>query len=431
MMKVKKNKGALMLSPNLEKMNTGQPGTGRREFLKTSALGLLFMNYGWNPWHDELQSTFFPDKPAQAAPFIMESAPGAETVINGRRYLYFGGTGYFGLHGNPEMIRTGIEAFKKYGMHSGTTRSGFGNNPVLLDVEKRIAEFFGGEASVYYVSGYFNNLVLAQGLADQFDVAFVDETAHFSVKDGIYTTRKPVVFFKHRDPEDLKKKLETELKPGQRPLLMTDGVFPTFGAIAPVPEYVKALEPYDGIMALDDSHAVGVLGQRGLGTYEYFGLSSSDRRYLAGTLSKAFGGHGGFIPASAKFIQHIRDGVGAYSGSSPTPTPIAAAAGKGIDLVAAHPEWRQKLWKNVALAKSGIRKLGFEMNDTPVPIVTWVMKSADEMKKVQKELLDRGIAVAYLKYVGAPAGGVLRATIFSTHSPQQINRLLEELKKLV
>lgn len=420
-----------MISCDLEKQEENKPKTSRREFLKTSALGLLFMNYGWGTWGEEVQATLYPERPSQTVPFIMESAPGAETVINGRKYLYFGGTGYFGLHGNPEMIQTGIEAFKKFGTHSGTTRSGFGNNPVLLDVEKKIAEFFGAEASVYFVSGYFNNLFLAQGLADQFDVAFLDETAHFSVKDGIFTTRKPVVFFKHCDAEDLTKKLKTELKPGQRPLVMTDGVFPTFGTIAPVPEYVKAVEPYDGIIALDDSHAVGVLGKQGRGTYDYFGLSSSDRLYFAGTLSKAFGGHGGFIPASAKLIQHIRDSVGAYSGASPTPTPIAAAAGKGIEIVVNHPEWREKLWKNVARAKSGIRKLGFEMNDTPVPIVTWVMKSADEMKKVQKELLNKGIAVAYLKYVGAPAGGVLRATIFSTHTPEQINRLLEELKKLV
>jgi len=78
-----------------------------------------------------------------------------------------------------------------------------------------------------------------------------------------------------------------------------------------------------------------------------------------------------------------------------------------------------------------MKKLGFEMNDNPVPIVTWVMKSADDMKKIQKELLAKGIAVALLKYVGAPAGGVLRASIFSEHTTEQIDRLLDELKRFV
>jgi glycine C-acetyltransferase/8-amino-7-oxononanoate synthase len=405
--------------------------TTRRAFLRNSTLGLLFAPYSLRAFAEELGLE--PDQlPAgQTVPFVMDSAPGAETVINGRKYVYFGGTGYFALHGNAEMIRTGIEAFGKYGMHSATTRSGFGNNPVLLDAEKKLAGYFGTEEALYYVSGYFNGLMMAQGLADQFDLAFVDDTAHFSVKDGIYSTRKPVVFYKHRDPSDLRSKLMSELKAGQRPLVITDGVFPTFGVIAPVPEIVKELEPYNGILCLDDAHAVGVLGPNGRGTCEYFGLKPGDKLIMSGTLSKAFGGHGGFVPASAAFIQKIKQTVGAYSGASSTPTPIAAASAKGIELVQSHPEWREKLRHNVARIKKGMRKLGFDAGDSPMPIVTWTLQSADEMKKVQKELLDRGIAVAYLKYVGAPSGGVLRASIFSTHIDAHIDQLLEELKKLV
>jgi 8-amino-7-oxononanoate synthase len=403
----------------------------RRAFLRTSALSLLIAPYSLRAFAEELGLE--PDElPAgQTVPFVMDSAPGPETVINGRKYVYFGGTGYFALHGNAEMIKTGIEAFGKYGMHSATTRSGFGNNPVLLDAERKIAAYFGTEDAVYYVSGYFNGLMMAQGLADQFDLAFLDETAHFSVKDGVHSTRKPVVFYKHRDPSDLRSKLKSELKAGQRPVVFTDGVFPTFGVIAPVPEIVKELEPYNGILCLDDAHAVGVLGANGRGTYEHFGLKPGDTRIMSGTLSKAFGGHGGFIPASAAFIQKIRQTVGAYSGASPTPTPIAAASAKGIELVQSHPEWREKLRRNVARVKKGMRQLGFDVGDSPMPIVTWALASADAMKKVQKELLDRGIAVAYSTYVGAPSGGVLRASIFSAHTDAHIDRLLEELKKLV
>ncbi len=401
--------------------------TTRRDFLKTSALGILLMKTGL----DAAEEYAAPVDPAtgQAAPFIMESAPGAETVINGRKYLYFGGTGYFGLHGNAEMMKAGIEAFKQ-GTHSATTRSGFGNNPVLLDVEKRLADYFGTEDSVYFVSGYFNALFLAQALASEYDVAFIDETSHFSIRDGIRTTGKPVFVFRHRDPDDLRAKLKAELKAGQRPLVMTDGVFPTFGEIAPVPELVQALEPYDGILALDDAHAVGVLGERGRGTLEHFGVSGG-RLHYAGTLSKAFGGHGGFLPASAALIKRIKESVGAYSGASPTPTPIAAASAKGLELVKAHPEWRRRLRENTARAKAGLRALGFDVKDTPVPIVTWTLKTAEMMKKAQAALMEKGIAVAYLKYVGAPAGGVLRATIFSTHTPAQIDLLLGELKRIV
>src|SRR4030042_4089823 len=113
--------------------------TTRRAFLRNSTLSLLFAPSSRRACAEELGLEPEELPAGQAVPFVRDSAPGAETVINGRKYTYFGGTGYFALHGNPEMIRTGIEAFGKYGLHSATTRSGFGNNPVLLDAARTIA----------------------------------------------------------------------------------------------------------------------------------------------------------------------------------------------------------------------------------------------------------------------------------------------------
>jgi 8-amino-7-oxononanoate synthase len=401
---------------------------GRREFLAKSLAGLLVLNSSFG-------RLFAADEPplGDAFPygdgFVMESAPGPETVINGRRCLYFGGTGYFALHGHPEVVEAGVAAFRKYGCHSATSRTGFGNTPVQIELERKIAEYFGTEDSIHFVSGYLDNLFLVQALKAKAGAIFIDETAHFSIRDAVTSALLPVHTFKHRDPEDLARQLKAELKAGDIPLVMTDGIFPTFGLIAPVPEYLKVLEPYQGYLCLDDSHSVGVLGPNGRGTYEHFGVQS-DRCFFAGTMSKAFGGHGGFIPASKAFIDHIKATCGAYPGATPSPTPAMAASLKGLEIVKREPQRRERLRRNVARMKNGMKGLGFEMNDTPVPIVTWLMTSADDMKKVQKELFARGIAVALLKYVGAPAGGVLRASIFSEHTSEQIDRLLSELKRL-
>ena len=405
----------------------------RRDFFKKSGAALLFLN---SPFRHLLGDDFDPFSAAQSQPsaapgiFIMEGPPGPETVINGKRYIYFGGTGYFALQGHPDVIEAGIAAFRKYGVHPATSRTGFGNCPVQLDLERKIAEYFGTEDSLHFVSGYLDNLFQVQALKEQIDVVFIDETAHFSIKDAVYSALKPVIMFRHRDPEDLSKKLKETLKPGQVPLLMTDGIFPTMGVIAPVPDYLKIIEPYNGFICLDDSHSVGVLGPNGRGTYEHFGLKS-DRLYYAGTMSKAFGGHGGFIPGTKKYIQYIKDHCGAFAGATPSPTAAMAASAKGLEIVKNHPEMRDRLRKNVAMVKSGMKKLGFEMNDNPVPIVTWTMKSGDDMKKIQLELMSRGVAVAYTKYVGAPPSGALRASIFSEHKPEHINKLLEEVGKLV
>ncbi len=402
---------------------------GRRAFLKQSAAALFLMD----PALAYLSAEDF-DLPTSSpayygSMFVMESAPGPETVINGKRCIYFGGTGYFGLQGNPEVIEAGIAAYRKFGVHSATSRTGFGHNPVIIELEKRIAEYFGTEDSLHFVSGYLDNLFLVQAFRDKVDAVFIDETSHFSIKDAVYSAHKPVLMFRHRDPGDLAAQLKANLKPGQVPLVMTDGIFPTFGVIAPVPDYVKAIEPYQGILCLDDSHSVGVLGPKGRGTYDHFGVSS-DRCFFAGTMSKAFGGHGGFIPGSKAFINHIKATCGAYPGATPSPTPAAASSLAGMEIVMREPQRRERLRRNVKMAKDGLRNLGFEMNDNPVPIVTWVMKSTQDMKKIQKELIDRGVAVAYTNYVGAPAGGALRASIFSEHTPEHINRLVDEMKRL-
>jgi 8-amino-7-oxononanoate synthase len=405
------------------------PVPGRREFLAKSFAAVLALN----PALERLFAADGSEAHEAGLPpggFVMESPPGPETVLNGRRCLYFGGTGYFALHGHPEVIAAGIAAFRKYGCHSATSRTGFGNTPVQLELERKIAGYFGTEASIHFVSGYLDNLFLVQALKARIGAIFIDETAHFSIRDAVYSAVKPVHAFRHRDPDDLAASLKANLKAGDVPLVMTDGVFPTFGLIAPVPDLLKVLEPYGGYLCLDDSHAVGVLGPNGRGTYDHYGVKS-DRCFFAGTMSKAFGGHGGFIPASQAFIDHIKATCGAYPGATPSPTPAMAASIKGLEIVAREPERRERLRRNVARAKAGIRKLGFEMNDNPVPIVTWALKSAADMKRVQSELFDRGIVIALSSYVGAPAGGVLRASIFSEHTPEQIDRLIGQLQRVV
>ena len=359
---------------------------------------------------------------------VMESAPGPEVILDGRRCLYFGGTGYFGLHGDPAVIRAGIRAFKKYGTHSATSRAGFGNNPVLLEVEARLREFFREEEAVYFGSGYLGSLILAQALSPETDVLLVDESAHFCINDAVRSPGKPVVRFRHRDPEDLARKLKRRLGARQRPVVLTDGVFPIFGRIAPLPEYAEILSGYGGLIAIDDAHGAGVLGANGRGTFEHFGLKGPGL-YRCGTLSKAFGGHGGFITGKRRFISRVRGSVGAYIGSTPTPTPVAAATAKGIEILLRHPAKRERLRRNTAALKKGLKGLGIAVEDNPVPIAAWCLQTEKEMRGVQEKLMRRGIAVPRLKYVGAPASGVLRVTVFSTHTLGQIERLLTELAK--
>ena len=148
-------------------------------------------------------------------------------------------------------------------------------------------------------------LILAQALSDDFDAVFMDGSAHVAVADAAASVKKPVFLFRHRDPGHLERLLKARLRPGQRPLVLTDGVFPVYGRIAPVRDYAEALAPYRGLLAVDDAHGAGVLGPNGRGVTEHFGLRPG-AAHVAGTLSKAFGGHGGFIVGGKRLIARVR-----------------------------------------------------------------------------------------------------------------------------
>jgi len=363
--------------------------------------------------------------------FVMQSGPGPETVINGKRYLYFGGTGYFGLQTHPEMIKAAQNALAQFGMCSATSRNVFGTTPLYLEVEKTASRFFASEDSIYVASGYLVNIAGLQSLAGlkRFDAIFMDEGAHWSVSDFVHAVEKPVYVFAHGDAEDLRRKLKANLKAGQRPLVMSDGIFPTFGKVAPVPEYLKMVEPYDGCIWLDDCHAIGVLGANGRGTYEHYGLKS-DRLYFGGTTSKAIGAHGGIIPGRTEFIQPIRLGH-IVNGANASPSPAAAAARKGMEMLMDHPEMRESLWSNARRLKAGLKKMGFQQDDSPVPVAAWALKTGPDMDRVHAELMNRGISIQRTHYVGAGPDGALRAVVFANHKPEQIDRMLLELKRLV
>jgi len=374
----------------------------------------------------------------------MQSPPGPYTLIDGRRYLYFAGTGYLGLQSHPDVIRAVGEAAEQYGIGSATSRRGFGNTPPVLEVERRAAEFFGTDEAFYFMSGYVANHILTLASRDAFDVVFLDEWSHYCVAEAAQLADKPVIRFRHADPEDLREKLRADLPPGGRPLVMTDGVFTGRGNVAPVAEYRAVLEDFPGgAICVDDAHGVGVLGSQGRGTYDAAGMfdrrvndeigtSDDTRLLLCGTLSKAVGGFGGIMPGSRAFIDRLKASSTYHNGASAPPVPIAAATARALQMMIDEPQMRQRLWRNVAAVKNGLRGLGLAVDDTPVPIVCLVVGDAANMRRIHGELMQREIIVPYLAaYSGIGVEGALRLAVFATHTDKMIARLLDELRRLL
>jgi 7-keto-8-aminopelargonate synthetase-like enzyme len=388
---------------------------------------------------------------------LAESPPGAITRIDGREYAYFVGTGYLGLQGHPEVIRAACEAAQHYGIGSANSRTAFGTTPPVLEVEGRAAAMFGLDDAFYFASGWMGNNILTQlGLPESGHV-FLDECSHYSIIEAARLTGWPNTTFRHRDSDDLRAKLREHVKPGQNVLVLSDGVFAATGRIAPVAEYHAILQDYpESALYIDDAHGIAVLGENGRGTLEHAGLwhhgpnvvgegtvpifvpakmglsPSPSHLIFCGTLSKAVGGFGGIIPGCREFIRRIKLRSPYYGGASAPPAPVAAATAKALELLAADPSMRTRLWSNARLLKDGLRGLGFDVDESPVPIACLVLGDAENMQRIQRELMQRGIAVAYMAaYSGLGPKGALRIAVFATHTPAMIGRLLEELGRIV
>lgn len=359
----------------------------------------------------------------------MQSRIGACAIVNGRACDYYGGTGYLGLQTHPDLVRAAQDALTQYGI---STAAGIRlGHPIYDQVTREAVAFFGAERALYFASGYLGALILAQGLSEQYDHILIDESAHYSVRDGARSTGKPMTTFRHLDANDLAEACRRELKPGERPLVLSDGVFPSTGEIAPAPAYLRVAEMYEGLVCLDDAHAVGVLGEHGRGTFEYFKIESA-RGHSTCTLSKAFGAYGGLIAGNAAFIETLERHARLYRAATPPPLPIAAAGARALAMQRADGSLRQQLGRNVAQARDGLRSLGWEIEDTPVPIICLRKRPGLDLAQLQAQLFERGILVAHVTdYSSAPEGGAIRIAIFTTHTPDQIDRLIRAVRTLI
>lgn len=365
----------------------------------------------------------------------MQSPPGPETVIDGKTYLYFGGTSYLGLAAREEVIEAGCAAARLFGVHSATSRARVGTNPPVAEVEERAARFFGKEAAFYFGSGYASNHILVSALADRTDVILVDEAAHYCVLEATKLAGVPVRTFHHRDAEDLRQCIGD----ATRPLVMVDGANPSTGALAPIESYLDVLEPYtDPALCIDDAHLFGVLGPKGRGLFDALGhweTVNSDaphrgvRLYAGGTLSKAMGGFGGILTGTATFIERARNASHYFDGASAPPSAVAGSTARALQVLEEEPELRPRLHANTHNVRQGLDRLGLTLPTGSSAHFGVSTGDPAQMQRMHQRLLDRGIFLPYVgAYAGIPPEGLLRFAIFADHTSAQLERLLVEFE---
>jgi len=297
-------------------------------------------------------------------------------------------------------------------------------------LEQEASQFFGAQKVLYFASGYMGMSILTQTGGTAHDHIFIDSQAHYCLWDAAHATNKAITPFHHLSPQHLQECLRRDLQPTERPLVLSDGVFPVSGEIAPLPDYLTLVLPLNGRVYIDDAHAVGVLGENGRGTAEHFHVMHDACRTSA-TLSKALGGWGGILWGEAKWIDRIDHNSRILVGASPPPLVMTAASACALALARTHPELRHRLRQNVHQARDGLRMLGWQVEDSPVPIICLRQRTGIDLRRIQRELFKQDMAIEFVhSYSSTPAGGALRIAIFASHSPEQIERLLNGIQNL-
>ena len=337
-------------------------------------------------------------------------------VGDGQRVLNMCANNYLGLAEHPAVIAAAHEGLDRWGYGMASVRFICGTQAVHKELEQRISEFLGTEDTILYSSCFDANGGLFETLLTADDAVISDELNHASIIDGIRLCKAARYRYKNNDMADLEEKLRQAGSARFR-LIATDGVFSMDGYIANLKGICDLADKHDALVMVDDSHAVGFMGQRGRGTHEYHGVV--DRvDILTGTLGKALGGaSGGYTSGRKEIIKMLRQRSRPYLFSNSLAPPIVSASLATLELLSSTTEFRDRLEANTRFFRGEMAKSGFTILPGEHPIVPIMLGDAALAGRMADALLNKGIYVVGFSYPVVPQGKArIRTQISAAHS---------------
>ncbi len=366
----------------------------------------------------------------------IESAQSGIVKVNGKVMVMLASNNYLGFSNHPKIKEAAIRGINDYGHGVASVRFLCGTQTIHRDLERRISKFLGKDDSILFSScfaaneGLFASLFNEPlGMDEWQDVIYTDQFNHASIIDGLRLCRsKSTVkrIYKHMDMNDLEEMLkEDEEKDFRFRLLVTDGVFSMEGDLAPLPRLVELCGQYGITLTIDDSHALGVIGDSGRGTPEELGVHGKID-IITGTLGKAMGGAaGGFIAGDKELITYLRQKSRPYTFSNSLPPSIVIAAIEAFDLLDGDSSIIAKLKENTDYFREEIRSLGFTILEGIHPIVPIMLGEASLAQEMAKSLLEENIYIKGLWFPVVPKGEArLRTQISAAHSRDDLDKAL-------
>ena len=365
----------------------------------------------------------------------LASPQAARVRMEGRgEVVILSSNNYLGLCSAPEVVEAGKRALEQYGAGTGSVRFICGTFTIHRELEAALARFVGCESSLTYVSCWNANEGLCPTLLGEQDIVISDQLNHASIIDSIRLaktiTKCQTAVYRHSDMADLEQRLKAA-KDRRLRLIFSDGIFSMEGDIARLPDIAALARKYDAVVAIDDSHATGVLGQTGRGTAEHFGMVG-EVDIITSTLGKALGGAaGGFTAGPAALTDYLTQRSRPQLFSNALPPTVAGSALAAVRHIDQHPELVRRLHENARYFRTQLTALGFKPLAGETPIVPVILGETAHAIEMSELLLGEGVFVTGFGYPVVPQGQArVRCQLSAGHTREDLDFALQAFRRV-
>ena len=359
---------------------------------------------------------------------IITSAQKAEVSIqSGEEVLNFCANNYLGLANHPALIEAAKQGMDEHGFGMASVRFICGTQDSHKELERKLSEFLGMEDTILYTSCFDANTGLFETILGAEDAIISDALNHASIIDGVRLCKAKRFRYANNDMQELEQQLIAANEAGARnKLIVTDGVFSMDGVVANLPAICDLADKYDALVMVDDSHAIGFIGERGAGTPELLGVEGRVH-ITSGTFGKALGGaSGGYIAAPQAVIDLLRQRARPYLFSNSLAPSIVAATLKALELLGQGASLRMQLAENTAYFRRRMSDAGFDIIRGEHPIVPVMTGEASIAQQLAGKLMEHGVYVTAFSFPVVPRGQArVRTQMSAAHSRAQLDKAID------
>ena len=360
---------------------------------------------------------------------IIDSEQDTEVTCNGKRMLMMGSNSYLGLTNHPRVIEAAKKATDKYGTGCAGSRFLNGTLDIHIELEAKLAELVGKEASLAFAAGYMANLGTISAMVCRDEFIVTDKFDHASILDGCALSSGKMVRYNHNNMQHLDTVLEKKVA-GNGALIVVDGIFSMEGDIADIPNICKLAKKHGASVMVDEAHSLGVLHKTGAGAAMAAGCTD-DVELIMGTFSKSLASVGGFIAGSHDVIHYLKHHARSLIFSASLPPASAATVLEAMKIMKEEPERIVQLWDNTDYMMKNFKAMGYNTGTSCSPVIPLHVGSMMNAFKMWKQLDDEGVFINPVVPPAVPPNDTLiRTSFMATHTKAQLDMALEKFEKI-